>query len=82
MEHPTAAWGKGVVLEDAEGPTVLISFEAVGIAYFNCARNLWLFALSSASQPLISRNDRCVARVKRTVTTSFCIAERLAPRLA
>ena len=31
VEHPTADWGKGVVLEDTEGPTVLISFEAVGI---------------------------------------------------
>ena len=31
MEHPTADWGKGVVLEDAEGSTVLVSFESVGI---------------------------------------------------
>ena len=31
VEHPTAAWGKGVVLEDSEGPNILISFEAVAL---------------------------------------------------
>ena len=31
VEHPTANWGKGVVLEDSDGPTVCISFEKEGI---------------------------------------------------
>jgi hypothetical protein len=31
VEHPVEDWGKGVVLEDADGPTVTISFETVGI---------------------------------------------------
>lgn len=31
VEHPTANWGKGVVLEDTDGPTVCISFEKEGV---------------------------------------------------